>query len=262
MADSNIVIFDKLRAIQRDLKAPKGQYNNFGKYSYRSAEDILEAVKPIIKDFGCTLTLSDDVVAIGEPVITTTHTRKEEFDKDKMPKLAEYTETQECHQRFYVKATVTLFDVETGASISTSAYAREEDTKKGMDGSQITGTASSYARKYALNGLFCIDDTKDADTDEYQKQTKNTEPKAEPQKPQTKDADEKTKAKAELIVKKFEGLSSEGFIKPSSLANMKMAYGNLKTEQDYRMFIANCNKNIQDAEKAKAESFDDDKIPF
>lgn len=256
MADSKIAF--KLMHIQQILKAPKGQYNNFGKYNYRSAEDILEAVKPIVGELGCTLTLSDEVVAIGEPVIMTSHTRKEELDKDKLPKLVDYTETQECHQRFYVKATVTLFDVETGASISTSAYAREEDTKKGMDGSQITGTASSYARKYALNGLFCIDDTKDADTDEYQKQTKKTEPKAEP----SKDADDKTKAEAELIVKKFEGLSSEGFIKPSSLANMKMAYGNLKTEADYRMFIANCNKNIQDAEKAKAESFDDDKIPF
>ena len=261
MADSKIAF--KLMHIQQILKAPKGQYNNFGKYTYRSAEDILEAVKPIVGEHGCTLMLTDEVVAIGEPVIMTSHTRKEELDKDKMPKLVDYTETQECHQRFYVKATVTLFDVETGASISTSAYAREEDTKKGMDGSQITGTASSYARKYALNGLFCIDDTKDADTDEYQKQTKKTEPtKAEPQKPQTKDADDKTKAEAELIVKQFETLSSEGFIKPSSLANMKMALGNLKTEQDYLMFIANCKKNIQDAEKAKAESFNDDKIPF
>ena len=256
-------VLDKLRFVQQKLKAPKGQYNSFGKYSYRSAEDILEAVKPILGDIGCTLLLSDEVVAIGEPVIVTSHIRKEELDKDKLPKLVDYTETQECHQRFYVKATATFVDVESGADLSVTAYAREEDSKKGMDGSQITGTASSYARKYALNGLFCIDDTKDADTDEYQKQTKKTEPtKAEPQKPQTKDADDKTKAEAELIVKKFEGLSSEGFIKPSSLANMKMAYGNLKTEQDYLMFIANCKKNIQDAEKAKAESFDDDKIPF
>ena len=230
MADSN-VIFDKLRAIQSELKAPKGQYNSFGKYNYRSAEDILEAVKPICHKCASVLTLSDKPVMIGD--------------------------------RVYIEATATLHDIDGVAIAETKAYAREPDEKKGMDESQITGTASSYARKYALNGLFCIDDTKDADTDEYQKQTKKTEPtKAEPQKPQTKDADDKTKAEAELIVKKFEGLSSEGFIKPSSLANMKMAYGNLKTEQDYLMFIANCKKNIQEAEKAKAESFDDDKIPF
>ncbi len=250
-------VLDKLHFIQQKLKAPKGQYNSFGKYSYRSAEDILEAVKPILGDIGCTLLLSDEVVAIGEPVITTSHTREEDSENKKM----KFSEIQECHQRFYVKATATFVDVESGADLSVTAYAREEDSKKGMDGSQITGTASSYARKYALNGLFCIDDTKDADTDEYQKQTKKTEPtKAEPQKPQIKDADDKIKAEAELIVKKFEALSSEGFIKPSSLANMKVAYSNLKTEADYRMFIANCNKNIQDAEKAKA--FDDDKIPF
>ena len=127
----------ELISIQRDLKAPKGQYNSFGKYKYRSCEDILEAVKPLLNENGCFLTLSDDVVAIGD--------------------------------RIYVKAIATLTNSE-GVQISVSALAREEDQKKGMDGSQITGTASSYARKYALNGLFCIDDTKDADTDAYKQQ--------------------------------------------------------------------------------------------
>lgn len=126
----------KLLEIQHKLKAPKGQYNNFGKYKYRSCEDILEAVKPILKDVGCTLTLSDEVVLIGD--------------------------------RFYIKATARLTGADTNEV--TTAYAREDLDKKGMDGSQITGTASSYARKYALNGLFCIDDTKDADTDEYANQ--------------------------------------------------------------------------------------------
>lgn len=127
--------------IQKDLKAPKGQYNSFGKYKYRSAEDILEAVKPLCCVRDCQLTLSDDVVLIGD--------------------------------RFYVKATATIVNA-SGETTSVSAFAREEDAKKGMDGSQITGTASSYARKYALNGLFCIDDTKDADTDEYAKTTKKS----------------------------------------------------------------------------------------
>lgn len=127
----------ELIEIQKKLKAPKGQYNSFGKYKYRSAEDILEAVKPLCHENNCTLTLSDTLENIGD--------------------------------RYYIKATVSITNgTET---VSVSAYAREDETKKGMDGSQITGTASSYARKYALNGLFCIDDTKDADTDEYKKQT-------------------------------------------------------------------------------------------
>ena len=131
-----MTILEKLVAIQSDLKAPKGQTNTFGKYKYRSCEDILESVKPLLKQHGLVLTLVDDVVNIGT--------------------------------RFYVKATATVSmnTVGTGeaGSIQTTAFAREEETKKGMDGAQVTGAASSYARKYALNGLFCIDDTKDADT--------------------------------------------------------------------------------------------------
>lgn len=144
---------NKLLEIQHRLKAPKGQYNSFGKYKYRSCEDILEAVKPILKEVGCTLTLSDEPVLIGE--------------------------------RYYIKATARLVGENTNET--TTAYAREDMEKKGMDGSQITGTASSYARKYALNGLFCIDDTKDADTDEYANQ--NSKPKASA--PAKKDKEEK-----------------------------------------------------------------------
>lgn len=128
----------KLINIQKKLKAPKGNYNSFGKYKYRSCEDILEAVKPLLAEEGCQLTLGDEIVLIGD--------------------------------RFYVKATAHFTDGTDHQMVS--AYAREDETKKGMDGSQITGTASSYARKYALNGLFLIDDTKDADTDEYAKITK------------------------------------------------------------------------------------------
>lgn len=132
--------------IQHRLKAPKGQYNSFGKYKYRSCEDILEAVKPILHEVGCSLTLTDEVVLIGD--------------------------------RYYIKATARLTGEDTDEV--TTAYAREDQDKKGMDGSQITGTASSYARKYALNGLFCIDDTKDADTDEYANQNKRTAPATAP----------------------------------------------------------------------------------
>lgn len=126
----------KLMNIQMELKAPKGQYNSFGKYKYRSCEDILEAVKPLLEKNNCTLTINDTLEYIGD--------------------------------RYYIKATAVLMDIEDDEQIITNCgYAREELEKKGMDGSQITGTASSYARKYALNGLFLIDDTKDADTDEY-----------------------------------------------------------------------------------------------
>lgn len=128
------MIQEKLTAIQSELKAPKGQYNNFGKYKYRSCEDILESVKPLLLKNGCSLILSDDVVQIGD--------------------------------RYYIRATAKLSSGDE--CISNTAWAREDEQKKGMDGSQITGTASSYARKYALNGLFCIDDTKDADTNEFQ----------------------------------------------------------------------------------------------
>lgn len=131
-------IYEKLSAIQQELKAPKGQYNSFGKYKYRSCEDILEAVKPICAKHKTALVLLDDI--------------------------------KEVSGRFYVMAQAQLHDCESDGAVTASAFAREPVEKKGMDDSQITGTASSYARKYALNGLFCIDDTKDADTDEYRNQ--------------------------------------------------------------------------------------------
>lgn len=121
---------EKIVAIQSELKAPKGQYNSFGKYNYRSCEDILEGVKPLLAKHGLVLTIQDGIELIGD--------------------------------RYYVKATATITDGKE--SISTSAYARESLDKKGMDASQVTGATSSYARKYALNGLLAIDDTKDADT--------------------------------------------------------------------------------------------------
>ena len=159
-------IYEKLSNIQNELKAPKGQFNKFGGYKYRSCEDILEAVKPICKKYKTVLVLSDSIVVLGDG--------NAEIFEDKNGKDNESKQIK-SGQRFYVQATARLTDIEANKEnedtcISNTAYAREEENKKGMDGSQITGTASSYARKYALNGLFNIDDTKDADTDEFTKQ--------------------------------------------------------------------------------------------
>lgn len=132
----------KLAEIQQRLNAPKNNHNKFGNYSYRSCEDILEAVKPLLQETNTALTVNDDLVNIGE--------------------------------RYYVKATAVLHDCESEAMIANTAFAREEETKKGMDASQITGSASSYARKYALNGLFCIDDVRDADTRDNRSDIKKT----------------------------------------------------------------------------------------
>lgn len=134
----------KVIEVQKELKAPKGQYNKFGKYKYRSAEDILEAVKPLNAEHGLLLTLTDEPLLVGD-----------------------------WH---YIKATASITDGSSERVVT--AYAREPENKKGMDHSQITGTASSYARKYALNGLYLIDDTKDADTDEYQQQNNQQSSKA------------------------------------------------------------------------------------
>ena len=134
-------LYDKLIKVQGLLKAPKGQYNSFGKYKYRSCEDILEAVKPLLVDNGLLLTVEDDVVMVGD--------------------------------RIYIKAIATIRCGEN--SLQSVAFAREELEKKGLDSSQITGAASSYARKYALNGLFCIDDNKDSDTTNVGKQPEKKE---------------------------------------------------------------------------------------
>lgn len=133
-------INQQLREVQQKLKAPKGQENTFGHYRYRSCEDILEAVKPLLGEQGLTLVISDGIMQIGE--------------------------------RIYISATAKVTN-DDGEFVENTAFAREPEEKRGMDASQITGTASSYARKYALNGLFAIDDTKDADTDEYQRRAQS-----------------------------------------------------------------------------------------
>ena len=135
-------IYTKLMNVQNELKVPKNNKNTFGNYKFRNAEDILEALKPLLKKHNVTVIITDDVVMVGD--------------------------------RYYIKATVKFIDTETGETIETSALAREEETKKGFDSSQITGSTSSYARKYALNGLFAIDDTKDSDTTNTHGEDKKT----------------------------------------------------------------------------------------
>lgn len=149
----------KLLLIQTELKAPKNQRNNFGNYNYRSAEDILEALKPLLLKYKASLTITDDLVVLGEhsPYVYP----QDVYDKNSKSMITVHNTTAD--QRFYVKSTVTLTDIENNESVQTSAFAREEEVVKGMSSSQITGSASSYARKYALNGMFAIDDTKDAD---------------------------------------------------------------------------------------------------
>lgn len=178
--------------IQTELKAPKNQYNSFGKYKFRNCEDILEAVKPHLKEHGLNLLLSDEVVNVG--------------------------------QHNYVKATAVLTDGQ--ADIQVSAFARESESRKGMDDSQITGATSSYARKYALNGLFAIDDTKDADSKEPTK----AEPKAQPKK--TTQPDLATEKQRNLISDK---LGAIGFTTPDQIKHyLATEYGinGLLTKED------------------------------
>ena len=166
----------KLMNIQQELKAPKSQYNDFGKYAYRSCEDILEAVKPLLKKEKVVLTIGDELQYIGN--------------------------------RYYIKATATLIDTESEATISNSAYAREEETKKGMDGSQITGASSSYARKYALNGLFGIDDNKDSDTTNIQSKEEKEDKKASPK-------------QIELIQKYYQGENLTKLLEANNLEKLE-----------------------------------------
>ncbi len=157
-------LYERLSNIQMELKAPKNQYNSFGKYKYRSCEDILEGVKPVCNKYRVTLVIKDEISSLPN------------------------------NDRVYVKAVATLYDWDSDNSISNYAYAREEETKKGMDSSQVTGATSSYARKYALNGLFNIDDTKDADTDAYANQTNH---KAKRQQSQAKQQQSSVQSKKE-----------------------------------------------------------------
>ena len=189
-------IYKKLIEVQNKLKVPKSQYNNFGKYNYRNAEDILEAVKPILENAGATIFIKDSIELIGD--------------------------------RFYVKATVSFVDIESGNVIETSALARESEEKKGMDSAQVTGATSSYARKYALNGLLLIDDTKDNDHDSMH-QTDNKEHKKEENKPNYDN-----KEKEEVIQKIVAKIGNDSERKKKIIDMMKQKYD--KTYSDFKYY--------------------------
>lgn len=208
MSDKERTFLERVSLLITELKAPKGQYNKFGKYNYRSAEDILEAVKPLAKDHGLVPKLSDEPVMIGD-----------------------------WH---YIKATASIKDVKTGEEEIATAYAREPLAKKGMDESQITGTASSYARKYAMNGLYQIDDTKDADTDEYTEQVKQATPK-----PITKSQQEALQKRSDEIAE-LAKLESKNFF--DQITEKKIGYSvdisKINTEQ-----LATLTRYLNELEK-------------
>jgi hypothetical protein len=192
-------VYAKLLAVQNELKAPKSQYNEFGRYKYRSCEDILESVKPLLSAHDCALVITDDIMMIGD--------------------------------RIYVKATAKL--ISGSEQVESSAFAREESEKRGMDSSQVTGAASSYARKYALNGLFCIDDTKDSDAtnthgqqpkeEPKKEEPKNTQPKMQPVYDEISNAQTIDQLKA--IHKKYPHLKdNKDFV--AALTNKKSAINN------------------------------------
>ncbi len=195
-------IYAKLAAVQNELKAPKSQFNKFGGYNYRSCEDIVEAVKPLLNKYGLLLTLTDEIQMIGD--------------------------------RYYVKATATVVTTSTEPpstitadsisfkaeprAVTVQAYAREEQDKKGMDGSQITGASSSYARKYALNGLFAIDDTKDSDTT-------NTHGKEQPKGQSKKQPEQKEKTPRQLLIARLNelGIDANTYAAEKGLSNKTTA---------------------------------------
>lgn len=207
-----MTILQKLLNIQAELKAPKSQYNAFGKYKYRNCEDIQEAVKPLCVKNKAVLFLSDDIVCIGE--------------------------------RYYVKAVATLADIESEEKISVSSLAREEEDKKGMDGSQITGASSSYARKYALGGLFALDDTKDSDTTNNADKTENTT--QTPDKPLTLEEAKKMRAKNGLELDRF----------PSEQLELLLKCNNEKYKQAAKLIIEDRKKNRPVLEET------DEKLPW
>ena len=205
----------KLMEIQTKIKAPKNLYNSFGKYKYRNAEGICEAVKPYLAEMKCALTLSDEIIDVGG--------------------------------RIYVKATATLYDTETLESISSFAMAREAEEKKGMDESQITGTASSYARKYALNGLFLLDDTKDADSDEHHVESEEKKKRAKEEEEHDKEVADISKMKISKI--KVDSLANKAIADNVPLKRILDLYKvpdiESMTEKQYRNCMDNWKKIVE-----------------
>lgn len=227
MVEGGSGIRTKLMHIQTELKAPKNLYNSFGKYKYRNLEGICESVKPLLAKYGLAMTMEDSVVLVGE--------------------------------RVYVRAYVLLMDIESNEAVDCTAFAREASTKKGMDDSQITGTASSYARKYALSGLFLLDDTKDADTDEYHTMTTRTKKatKAKDPDPEPEDEIEKIKnqpigkTKAMAFAKK---LKAEGI----SAAFVCGLYGVAKLSEMTEEMLSNANERLKEIKSKQEEEAKDE----
>lgn len=190
---------EELIKIQTELKAPKNLYNSFGKYKYRNAEGIMEAVKPLLKKYNCYLTLCDDIHMIGD--------------------------------RYYLRATATIINKD-GKSVVVTALAREDESKKGLDGAQLTGSTSSYARKYALNGLFLIDDTKDADTDEY---------KVESDAKAKKDAKDSEKQRTELVGKFPDVFSA---MTKDELMEVYKSHSDLHSDAEFMLAMSTRKKEV------------------
>jgi hypothetical protein len=216
-------IYTKLSHIQNELKAPKNQFNKFGNYKYRSCEDILEALKPLCAKYKATLIIYDEIVMIGD--------------------------------RYYVKAIAKLYDQETTDYIEAYAFARESQAKNRMDDSQVTGATSSYARKYALNGLFNIDDTKDFDTNEVHQQSNqkqgNTQPKQQPQQQGFEQAN--LMANIDNCLKKLKELgvdiNSKGSIDFINKYNNNLHDINIMTESEKYNYLKVLNEMIKLKEK-------------
>lgn len=222
-----ISLLEKLNIIQTKLKASKNQYNSFGKYSYRSCEDILESLKPFLDEYRLIINLSDEVELIGD--------------------------------RFYIKSIAKLIEVETGASYETRAYAREAESKKGMDSAQVTGATSSYARKYALNGLLAIDDTKDND---YYDNRNSKQNNANSSKYKNNNTKKLTLDEAKKIVLNFGDFNniSLGQLAKENIGAVKDLYkkaGNPKNKEACRLILMDYKKQMQmikEMEEANKES--------
>lgn len=225
-----IPLLEKLNIIQTKLKASKNQYNSFGEYSYRSCEDILESLKPFLDEYGLIINLSDEVELIGD--------------------------------RFYIKAIAKLVEVETGNSYETKAYAREAESKKGMDSAQVTGATSSYARKYALNGLLAIDDTKDNDYYDNRNLKQNNANGGRNKVNKNNNTNKMTLDEAKKIVLNFGDFNniSLGQLAKENIGAVKDLYkkaGNPKNKEACRLILMDYKKQMQTIkamEKANKES--------
>lgn len=243
MAEEKLNIYQKLQKVQYEMKAPKNLYNSFGKYNYRNAESIQEAFKPFGEKYELLLVLEDKIEVYQGKEDYTSH----ESYKDK---ATDVIINSEC--RYYVRAIATLIDIETKETLSVSALARESIVKKGMDSSQVTGATSSYARKYALNGLFLLDDTKDADTDEYHNQTNNKQQQTNNK--QQLNGIHPQKGTKEQLLARLNELMQQSAIEESYMAKKFEVekISDLTKEKIYSTILV-WNKVVQAHEKDKAE---------